>query len=83
MVFNVQEMGIYVNTVSQPTAAIIEMMHQLWSSTFDPTKDIPEIAYFIIFQRMPVIEPANALEFGGSNGSLVLSPLRHLDFGTG
>ena len=61
-----------MNTVFRPTAAIIEKVYQLWSSTTDSIENIPGIAYFLIFQRMPVIEPGNALGLEGSDDPLVL-----------
>ena len=64
--------GIYVNTVFRPTSAILETVYQLWSSTTESIKDIPGIAYFLIFQRMPVVEPGNALGLEDSNDPLVL-----------
>ena len=64
--------GIYVNTVFHPTAAIIETVYELWISTTDSIKNIPGIAYFLIFQRMPVVRPGNALGLEDSNDPLVL-----------
>jgi len=54
-----------VNTVFHSAPRIVEKVHQLWNSTTDSIKNIPGIAYFIIFQRMPVIEPGNALGLEG------------------
>ncbi|KAL9124410.1 MAG: hypothetical protein Q9217_006252, partial [Psora testacea] len=64
--------GMNVNTVFIPTAAIIEKVYQLWSSTTDSIKTIPGIAYFLIFQRMPVTKPGNALGLESSDDPLVL-----------
>ena len=64
--------GIYVNSVFRPTAAIIEEVYQLWSSTTNSIKDVPGIAYFLIFQRMPAIRPGNALGLEGSDEPMVL-----------
>jgi len=62
-----------VNTVFHSAPGIVEKVHQLWNSTTDSIKNIPGIAYFIIFQRMPAIEPGNALGLEGSdNPPLVL-----------
>ncbi len=61
-----------MNTVFHPSAAILEKVYQLWSSTTDSIKDIPGIAYFLIFQRMPSIEPGNALGLEGVDDPLVL-----------
>jgi len=54
-----------VNTLFHSAPRIVEKVHQLWNSTTDSIKNIPGIAYFIIFQRMPVIEPGNALGLEG------------------
>jgi len=54
-----------VNTVFHSAPRIVEKVHQLWNSTTDSIKNIPGIAYFIIFQRTPVIEPGNALGLEG------------------
>ncbi len=54
-----------MNTVFHSAPRIVEKVHQLWNSTTDSIKNIPGIAYFIIFQRMPVIEPGNALGLEG------------------
>lgn len=64
--------GIYVNTVFRPSATIIDKVYQLWNSTIDSTKDIPGIAYFLIFQRMPLIEAGNALGLEDIHDPLVL-----------
>jgi len=62
-----------VNTVFHSAPGIVEKVHQLWNSTTDSIKNIPGIAYFIIFQRMPAIEPGNALGLEASdNPPLVL-----------
>ena len=47
-------------------------MYQLWNATTDAIKDVPEIAYFLIFQRMPLIRPGNALGLEGAAEPLVL-----------
>lgn len=67
--------GIYVNTVFQPSAGIIEEVYQLWSSTIDSIKAIPGIAYFLVFQRTPAIVPGNALGLEGFDDPLVLCVL--------
>lgn len=54
-----------MNTLFHSAPRIVEKVHQLWNSTTDSIKNIPGIAYFIIFQRMPVIEPGNALGLEG------------------
>lgn len=54
-----------MNTVFHSAPRIVEKVHQLWNSTTDSIKNIPGIAYFIIFQRTPVIEPGNALGLEG------------------
>ena len=64
--------GIYANTVFHPTAAIIEEVHQLWSSTIESIKNVPGIAYFLIFQRMPAIKSGNALGLEDADDPLVL-----------
>ena len=61
-----------MNSVFRPTAAIIEEVYQLWSSTTNSIKDVPGIAYFLIFQRMPAIRPGNALGLEGSDEPMVL-----------
>lgn len=61
-----------MNTVFQPTAAIIEEVHRLWNLTIDSIKNVPAIAYFLIFQRMPAIKPGNILGLEGSDTPLVL-----------
>ena len=61
-----------MNTVFHPTAAIIEKVYQLWSSTIDSIKHVPGIAYFLIFQRMPVVISGNALGLEASDDPLVL-----------
>lgn len=61
-----------MNTVFRPTAAIIETVYQLWISTTESIKNIPGIAYFLIFQRMPVVESGNSLGLEDSKDPLVL-----------
>lgn len=61
-----------MNTVFYPSGTIIEKVYQLWSSTVDSIKKIPGIAYFLIFQRMPLIEPGNALGLEDIDDPLVL-----------
>ena len=72
VVANARPRGIYANTVFLPTSAIIQQIHQLWNSTIESIKDVPGIAYFLIFQRMPVVKPGNALGLEGSEDPLVL-----------
>ncbi len=69
---NLRIRGIYANTVFHPTAAIIKRVYQLWSSTIDSIKNVPGIAYFLIFQRMPLVIPGNALDLEASDDPMVL-----------
>ena len=64
--------AIHVNTVFHPTAGIIEAVYQLWSSTTESIRNMPGIAYFLIFQRIPVTESGNALGLEDVNDPLVL-----------
>ncbi|KAL8824244.1 MAG: hypothetical protein Q9191_005192 [Dirinaria sp. TL-2023a] len=48
--------GIYENTVFHHSDQIINDIYQLWSSTVDAIKAVSGVAYFLIFQRLPLIQ---------------------------
>ena len=60
LVTNLHVNGVYVSLVFHLSIAIIKKVYQLWSSTTDSIKDLPGVAYFLIFSRMPLMKPGNA-----------------------
>ena len=64
--------GLFANTVFRFDKTMIPRVYQLWNTTVDSIKAIDGIQYFLIFQRVPAVQPGNSLGLSSSQGPLVL-----------
>ena len=53
---------------------MIQEVYQIWHSTVDPIKKVAGIAYFLVYQRLPAINPGekNPLGLAASDNLVVL-----------
>ena len=61
-----------MNTVFRSDQTIIPQVYGLWNATVDSIKAVDGIQYFLIFQRVPAVEPGNSLGISSSEGTLIL-----------